>query len=275
MANDKTLQIFLLRVPVVTFDTQCFDTGLTFGAFFPSHLGALVSSYVNVLGRKNLHNFCQYVIDKSQHAVVPCTKHFFGHTPHSPHFVRTSGASQVRIRGQCRLHMSRQIDLGDHGNIAFGSIIHDFPGLLLRVKTAIRLTVIFTAIMPDHRFRATGTYCCQLRIFLYLDTPSLVVGNMPMQSVHVMQNHHIDKLLHLVHREKMAAHIEMYPPVTETRLGFYPDSCQHGNAVRLYRDCLAQRLYAIEYSCFTCPGNHYSAGRHIHTVPFRIFNTRI
>ena len=39
-----------------------------------------------------------------------------------------------------------------------------------------------------------------------------------------MQNHHIDKLLHLVYREKMAAHIEMYPPVTETRLVFNPDS---------------------------------------------------
>ena len=82
-----------------------------------------------------------------------------------------------------------------------------------------------------------------------------------------MQNHHIDKLLHLVYREKMAAHIEMYPPVTETRLVFYPDGSQHGNTVRLHGDSLAQRLYAIEYACLTSPQSPPAADTFTRTLP--------
>ena len=51
---------------------------------------------------------------------------------------------------------------------------------------AFKVINTFVDIPTDHGFFTFGTDCCQLRIFLDLDTPSLVVGKMPVECVHIM-----------------------------------------------------------------------------------------
>ena len=48
--------------------------------------------------------------------------------------------------------------------------------------------------MADDGLVALGTNLGEQRIFLYLDAPSLVVGEMPMEAVDIVQREHVDKL---------------------------------------------------------------------------------
>ena len=113
--------------------------------------------------------------------------------------------------------MSRHIDFGYNRDVPPGRIVDYFPRLFLRVKSAMRLAVIFWSVMAYHCFSPHRTFGHKLRTALYLYAPALVVVQMPVETVYIMQGKNIDKALHVLHSEEIAAHIEHRPSVWKAR----------------------------------------------------------
>ena len=165
--------------------------------------------------------------------------------------------------------MAREVHFGYDCNISVCSISDNLAYLLLGVEPSVRSAVIYlrTVIeMPDECFFPYGTDFCQFRIAHDFHSPALVVGYVPVQAVHIVQGHHVDIFLDLLHCEEVPAYIEMRPPVSEFRGVLNPygrkqyfvfrcffasvtgDRCCHG-----FPYC----LYAIEDAC-GCRGGHFN-----------------
>ena len=130
--------------------------------------------------------------------------------------------------------MSRKVNLGDNRDITFGSIRYYFLSLFLRIETTIRFAVIFTGVTSDNCFRSLRTYFRQFRVFLDFQTPTLVFSNMPMETIHIMQSHHINISLHFIYSKEMTTRIKMCATISETGSILYL-YCRQSN-LRTYCD---------------------------------------
>ena len=108
--------------------------------------------------------------------------------------------------------------------------------------------------MADHGFLTFRSDLCQFRIFLDLDAPSLVVCQMPVETVHVVQGKNIDELLDRIYREEVPGNIEVHTTIWETWVvvdtggrKFDVHSFGHGG------DRLTQGLHAIEMPALDAP----------------------
>ena len=78
--------------------------------------------------------------------------------------------------------------------------------------------------------------------------PSLIVGEVEVEDVHIMQGQPVDILFDHVDTEEMAADIKVHAPVSKARL-IVDDDCWHLNLCsRSIWQRFAERLYAIEHS---------------------------
>jgi hypothetical protein len=89
---------------------------------------------------------------------------------------RLAVAIQIRIRGERGVGVARHVDLGHDGHKPILSVFDDLPVLLLRVKAACSTANFGAAAM----FRKVGPG-------FHFDPPSLVVGQVQMQSVQLVQ----------------------------------------------------------------------------------------
>ena len=81
-----------------------------------------------------------------------------------------------------------------------------FP-LIGEIRHPRRLPSSFAGTGRGNGLLTDGADLRQLGIFLDFDAPALVLGQMPVEDVDVVQGHHVDQLLQVVHREVMAAHV--------------------------------------------------------------------
>ena len=102
------------------------------------------------------------------------------------------------------------------------SIFYHILNLFLSVE--VRTVGLIGAVTLSARniFRvprelAHSSYTGQFRIFLDLNAPSLVFGQMPVEFVHLVIRHHVQYALDFIHREEMTAYIEHISTVLELR----------------------------------------------------------
>ena len=129
--------------------------------------------------------------------------------------------------------MSGQVYFRNYRNVTFLCIFHDFFRFFLGEETTIRRIVILLCVSSDYRTTALGTYFRKFRILLNLDTPALIVRQVPVESIHVVQCQQVYILLHEFFWEEMTSYVEVHTAVTETRfvLNFpcrYQDGCFFG-----------------------------------------------
>ena len=270
MIDNETLQTFFFRVFLIRFQAQRLGTCLALRTLFPSYFRTFVTTHMDIFRREDFNQFSIYILEEFQYLIISGTKHVFRYSPLSPYFVRTTGTTQLRISGKGSLHMSRKVYFRNNGYVTFCSIFYNFFCLFLRIESTVRFTVILTGVASDDGFRSIGTDFCQLRVFLDFQTPSLVVRDMPMQTVHVVQCLHIDVSLYFIYREEMTAGIEMGATITKTGsvFDFYGREgyiCSHSNRQRF-----TQRLDTIKYSGFRRTGNGYSVTGNFQLIGFRI-----
>ena len=170
----------------VTLDSQGLDTSLALRTFRPFSLRTFVTSDMNIFRREDIHYFRQDIINKSQYTVVSGTKHLIRYSPYFPNLIRSTCTSQMRISSQCSLHMSRKVNFRYYCDMAFLCIFYNLPSFILCIKTTIGNAVIFSGIMSDDCLRAFGTDSGQLRTFFDFNSPSLIIGQMPMKTVDIV-----------------------------------------------------------------------------------------
>lgn len=78
-----------------------------------------------------------------------------------------------------------------------------------------------------------------------LDTPSLVVGQMPVKTVEFVERQYVDERFDLVNREEMTAAVEHGAAISETRFILHMH-CRKSHAI--LRDKLTQALQSVEES---------------------------
>jgi hypothetical protein len=91
----------------VCFQAFRFDACLTFGALGPAGTGSFVSTDVYKLRREYLGDFCHYIFKKLHALFVADAQYIFKDTPVGRYFVRSSGASHIRIGGQSGKYETR------------------------------------------------------------------------------------------------------------------------------------------------------------------------
>ena len=196
---------------------------LTCRAFLPADLRTFVSADVDVFGREKFHHLCQDSLDEFKCAFLAHTKDIIGNAPTAPDFVWSSGTAVFRIGGKGGKHVARKVDFRDDGD-SFGSgIAHYLANLILRVESSV--SSIFVALprieMAYQGLVPISSHFGQLGIALYLDSPSLIVSEMPVQGVHLMHHHHIDVALDFSQVEEMTCRVEVKSAIREARLVTY------------------------------------------------------
>ena len=116
--------------------------------------------------------------------------------------------------------------------------------------------------MTDNGLLALGANLGEQRIFLYLDAPSLVVGEMPMEAVDIVQGEHVDKLAYGIGSYEMARHVEVGSAIGEAwrvsdMNGWYAHLCSL--AVAEWQR-LAQSLDTVEHARSRSSGYMYLLG---------------
>ena len=114
--------------------------------------------------------------------------------------------------------MSGKVDFRNYGNAEISSISHYILDFFLCIESAIAGVVEFIPILADHGAVSPRAHFGKLRIFLDLDSPSLVLGKMPVEAVQFISSHDIEISLHLIDIEEMTCHVEMHSAVCESWL---------------------------------------------------------
>ena len=85
-----------------------------------------------------------------------------------------------------------------------GSILDDILYFILSVESAIRFAIVCAKIMAYAGAVAHGAYLGEPGIFLEFQTPSLVIGKMPVEFIDIMQSEHINECLDAVRGVEVA-----------------------------------------------------------------------
>ena len=211
------LQIVLSRVLVVVLQAQLFDLRLASGASAPTCLRALVATDVDQLRGEQFDKLLENTLQQVENLIVTSAEHLVRDTPTRPNLIRTTRATQLGIGCQSRHHMTRQVDLGNDLNGICGCILNDLTNLILSVVATVRNTIISTPILANYRMLTHRANLGQLGEALDLDTPALIVREVPMQAVELMHRHNVDVALDLLNREEVARNVEVHTTIAKTR----------------------------------------------------------
>ena len=140
--------------------------------------------------------------------------------------------------------MSRKLYLGNDRDETIRRVFNDILHLLLGIEASVLGTLAIDALRAD---------LGQFRVLLDLDTPSLVVGQVPMHAVDLEQGQYVQLLLDILYRDEMAAGVEHDTAVAESRLVLDRygrsgpcDTFHGGRTLDLGGQQLQERLHTVE-----------------------------
>ncbi len=232
----------LLLVP----ETFVGDTLLAVRAFLPLLLLALVAADMDVFRGEKVHDFIEHTLQEGEGTLLAGTIDVLADQPFAGDLIALSPAAEPWIGGQGGRGVSRNLDLGNDGNMALSGIFDDFAGLLLGVESVHRHPVGNPAVgvpsRPRHRVGAVIAHPGEFGILLDLNPPALIVGKMPVEGVDLVHRQQVEDGLDLIHRPEMAAAVEHHPAVIERRSIFDVHAGQRAGAQ--LRECLPRIEHA-------------------------------
>ena len=259
---------------------QLLFQGLARGAALPRRRGAFVAADVDVFVGEDLDQLVQHVLAELYGLGVRDVEHVGRHAAVVPHAVGTVGvARKLGIGRDGGAEVAGHLHLGYHLDVALGGIGHDLLHLLYRVVVRPILVghvvaAVFGVDVP--RALARGGHGLQTRILGHLHAPALVVGQVPMETVHLVICHHVEHALYLVDGKEMAGAVEHEAAVGEART--VGDGAGRGGIGRdagvgffghdVARQEHLQRLESIEIACRRGGLDRDAFGSHRELVAF-------
>ena len=194
---------------------------LTLGIATPCRCGTLVATDMNLLVGKDLNDFIKHILGKANGTRIGHIEHIREDTTIDLYIVRAIGpTTELRVCRYGSTSMTRELHLGHNLDVALTGICNQFTSLILCIEVRpISLFGIITSILKVTHVRviAHTTHRGELRIFLDLDAPALVISEMPVEAVHLIIGHDVNHTLQLVHFEEMSAHIEHKSTISKAR----------------------------------------------------------
>ena len=111
--------------------------------------------------------------------------------------------------------MSGHIDFGDHRYAAGRGIRNHLADFLLRIVATVAVAGIRCADRFGGAF-APGSLLREQWIAVYLDAPSLIISQMPVQNIQFVEFQQVDEPLADRYRKEMAADVKVHSPITES-----------------------------------------------------------
>ena len=201
---------------------------------------------MDVLRREDVHEFGEHVLEEGVHFLIAGAEDVVGNAPAGPDLIGTAGAAQLWISGQGSHHVAGEVDLRDHDNAAFGSIVHDFLHLVLGVEAAVADAVVGVPVHLDDGTVAPGANFSELGIFLDLHSPALVLGKVPVEAVELIGCHHVQVALGFLDGEEVAAGIQVHAAIGEAGLVVDMREGQRPVGLGLFRTINGRRQHLLE-----------------------------
>ena len=149
-----------------------------------------------VLRREHLDDLAQHVLDERKGSVVAGAEHVVRYSPHFPNLVRAACTAIFRVCCKSCLHVAGKVNLRDYRYVALCCILNNLAALLLCVEErTVVFAVILGAVASDDSLIALCSDGSQLWVLLYLDAPTLVIGQVPVEAVEVVEREHVNEAL--------------------------------------------------------------------------------
>ena len=183
----------------------------------PPRLRDLVPPDVDVRAGEEVADLVEHILEELDRG-VPGAEDVLVHPPRFSHLERPAGAGQLRVRGERGQRMAGELDLRNDHHVPQRGVVDHLPDLRLRVEPAVPGRIeLHVAVRPDHRAVSPRADLRQLRIFPDFDAPALVVGQVPVEDVHLVERQEIDVFLDELHGEEMPRDVEVHSPPGEPR----------------------------------------------------------
>ena len=175
--------------------------------------------------------------------------------------------------------MTGEVDFGNDGDVAFGCIAHDVATFLLSVIASVGNTVILSGVVSDDGFGAFAADFNEAGVLLDFHTPTLVVGEVPVETIDVVERNHVDEALRAVHTEEVACHVKQCTAIGKTRgvvdgdernVDLLAFGWGDFTFVAIVGQRFPQRLNAIESTCCAGSVDVDAVGSHGEVIGFEI-----
>ena len=202
MGNKISLQSVLVA-------SQFLHLALAQRTVAPRLLGSLVASYVNVLGREDVHHLLQHVLKEVVSSHAACAEVHL--------LVWLMRTREFGIGSHHLGRVARHLYLGNNRDATFGSVSHQLAQFVLGVVAAMSvgrtfhsvLGSVFAPLLPC-AFWSPCSHTCQQRIALNLDAPARSIGEMEVQTIELVLRHNVNLLLDEADRLEVSRHVEHY-----------------------------------------------------------------
>ena len=228
---------------------------LTEGTSPPVRLLCLVAAQVDILRGEDVHHLVEDVLQEAVHTLVASAIDDAGILAtdawqHTDEAVAHHGAGHLGISSNGCHAVGRHLYLGDDVDMPLLGIRHDVAQVALGVEATdgcrLALAWILTILEVGVALHAPCSHRGESRILLDLYAPSVVVGEVQVQVVHLEARGDVDDLQDMLFRNEVAHHVEHQSAIGEARCIVDGETAQP-LAVRLLQQ-LPERLFAVEES---------------------------
>ena len=143
----------------------------------------------------------KYPVYRLVHALLAGAQYLGVYPEPTRHLGRLAGARKFGISGDDRTRVSGHVYLRHDLDKPLRGIVHDLLDLRLGVIAADGFAVAARPL-------ALATYLVQLGHGVYAQTEALVVADVEVEIIELEERHGVDELLHRIHAEKVAAHVD-------------------------------------------------------------------
>ena len=156
-----------------------------------------------ILGREEFADLCEDILKELHCILLSYAENVVSNAPLAPYVVWAACTSELWICCKCCKHVSRKVDLRNDSDALSCSIVKDFPYLVLCEVASLSVwsSVIDLAVekVAYECLLSYSSNLCEAWIFLDLESPSLVVCNVPVEGVELVYFHDVKVSLHLIH----------------------------------------------------------------------------
>ena len=147
---------------------------------------------------------------------------------------------------QGTLHVSREVNLRDDVDIAFGSVADNLAALVLRVVASVGCAVVDAGIGANDGLLTNAALEGKAGEGFHLEAPALVFGQMPMELVASVQGHDVEHLLDGLDGEEVPGTVQQQAAIAEAGLILNLRVGQKNHIGLHQRQALAESLRSTE-----------------------------
>ena len=125
--------------------------------------------------------------------------------------------AQFGISGKGSLEVAGHVDFGDYLDETLTGVGNNLANVVLRVESAIVLAVRLGSLPGKDATVTPSPHLGQAGIFLNLNAPSLVLGQVPVETVELIGAHDVKDVFHRLLAEEMASLVKHEATPSETR----------------------------------------------------------